>query len=340
MEVVVAMPGNWYNAIVMNKFDRIYELRTIFQARRYPVSLAELARSLECSESTVKRLIAKLRHELGAPIRYDPKQNGYVLEQEDCGPYELPGLWFSVSELQALLTIHELLSNLQPALLHAEFASFRQRIESLLRANGVAADELGRRFRIIGVGVRSCRSDHFRTAVTATLQRRRLSLRYHGREKDQVSQRVVSPQRLVYYRENWYIDSWCHQRHDLRTLALDRIRSIRQLDEPALDIPDQQLDAYYSPSFGIFAGPPNQTAILRFTPERARWIAEERWHPDQQGTFNDDGSYELALPFSDSRELVLDILRYGPDVEVLAPDSLRREIVARLTAALKKYQKK
>ncbi|HFQ90317.1 MAG TPA: WYL domain-containing protein, partial [Desulfobulbus sp.] len=61
---------------------------------------------------------------------------------------------------------------------------------------------------------------------------------------------------------------------------------------------------------------------------------------DQQGTFNDDGSYELALPFSDSRELVLDILRYGPDVEVLAPDSLRREIVARLTAALKKYQKK
>ncbi|HFQ89733.1 MAG TPA: HTH domain-containing protein, partial [Desulfobulbus sp.] len=109
MEVVVTMPGNWYNAIIMNKFDRIYELRTIFQARRYPVSLAELARSLECSESTVKRLIAKLRHELGAPIRYDPKQNGYILEQEDCGPYELPGLWFSVSELQALLTIHELL---------------------------------------------------------------------------------------------------------------------------------------------------------------------------------------------------------------------------------------
>ncbi len=324
----------------MSTFDRIYELRTIFHSRRYPVSLAELARSLECSPATVKRLIAKLRHELGAPVRYDAKRNGYILEQEECGPYELPGLWFSVSELQALLTIHELLSHLQPAILQAEFTLFRKRIESILAANGVATDELGRRFRILGIGIRSCRSDHFRIAVTATLQRRRLALRYHSREKDQVSRRIVSPQRLVYYRENWYLDSWCHERRDLRTLALERIRTLKLLDAPARDIPDKQLDAHYGASYGIFGGPPAQTAILRFTPERARWVAEERWHPDQQGTFNRDGSYELALPFSDSRELILDILRYGPDVEVLAPGSLRSEVKTRLQAALKKYQKK
>ncbi len=324
----------------MNKFDRIYELRAVFHARRHPVSLAQLAETLQCSPATVKRLIAKLRHELGAPIRYDPRRNGYILEQESCGPYELPGLWFSVSELQALLTIHELLANLQPSILHAEFSSLRQRIEAILAANHVATGELARRFRIIGVGIRACRSDHFRIVVSATLQRRRLALRYHGREKDLQTSRLVSPQRLVYYRENWYLDAWCHERDGLRTLALERIRSIRMTDDRAMDVPDDRLDSYYAPSFGIFAGPPKQTAILRFTPERSRWIAEERWHPDQQGTFTDDGSYELALPFSDSRELILDILRYGPDVEVLAPASLRRDVVARLEAALKKYEKK
>ncbi len=324
----------------MNKFDRLYELRALFHARRYPVSLADLAESLQCSPATVKRLIAKLRHELGAPIRYDPRHNGYILEQKECGPYELPGLWFSVSELQALLTIHELLSHLQPVVLQAEFSLFKDRIRSILEANNVATGELGRRFRILGVGIRTCRSDFFKSVVTATLQRRRLDIRYHGREKDRLSRRVVSPQRLVYYRENWYLDAWCHERKGLRTLALERIRSVRVRDEAALDLDGERLDEYYGASYGIFAGPATRTAILRFTPERARWIAEERWHPDQEGSFLDDGSFELALPFSDSRELLLDILRYGPDVEVVAPEDLRRQVRDRLARALEVYRKR
>ncbi len=87
-----------------------------------------------------------------------------------------------------------------------------------------------------------------------------------------------------------------------------------------------------------FSGPATRTAVLRFTPKRARWIAAEQWHPEQQGSWLADGSYQLCLPYGDSRELVLDILRYGPDVEVLAPDDLRREVRARLTAALKQYE--
>ena len=79
-------------------------------------------------------------------------------------------------------------------------------------------------------------------------------------------------------------------------------------------------------------------ATLRFTPERARWIAAEQWHPDQQGSWLDDGSYQLRLPYSDSRELVLDILRYGPDVEVIGPKELREEVKKKLLAALENYQ--
>lgn len=324
----------------MNKFDRIYDLHAIFHSCRYPIGLNELEERLECSPSTVKRLIAKLRNEFGAPIRYDQKHNGYMLDRQECEQYELPGLWFSLSELQALLTIHELLSRLQPGMLKAEFSLFRDRMEKILSANNVAVDELTRRFRILGVGVRSCMPDYFKLAATATLQRRRLTLRYHSREKNRISSRIVSPQRLVYYRENWYLDTWCHERDGFRTLALDRIRSIKQMDERAADIQDEQLDAYYTPSYGIFAGSPGQTAILHFTHERARWVADEHWHPDQQGLFLEDGSYELALPFSDYRELILDILKYGPDVEVIAPESLREEVKKRLAEALQKYEKK
>ncbi len=323
----------------MNQFDRIYQLHDIFRAHRYPITMRELERRMECSQPTVKRMIAKLRHELAAPIRYEKRQNGYILDREGGDQYELPGLWFSLAELQALLTVHELLSRMQPGLLRREFSLFRQRIEAILQTNNVATGEVFRRFRFHSVGTRTCLPENFHIAASATLQRRKLNLHYHNRANDCVSSRIVSPQRLIYYRENWYLDTWCHQADAFRTLALDRIRDLVMLDDEAMAIPDEQLDRYYSGSFGIFSGPATQTAILRFTPQRARWVAEEQWHPDQQGSRLDDGSYQLSLPYGDSRELVLDILRYGPDVEVIAPDELRREIKERLTAALKQYEK-
>ena len=323
----------------MNSFDRIYQLRTILQARRYPITMRELEGRMECSRPTVKRVIAKLRHEMAAPIRYDKAQNGYILDRSSGDQYELPGLWFTLTELQALLTVDELLRNMQPGLVRHEFSLFRQRIESILQSNHVATGEVSRRFRFHSVGVRACLPENFQAVASATLQRRKLKLHYHNRATDCLSSRIVSPLRLIYYRENWYLDTWCHQADDLRTLSLDRIRDLVMLDDEAREIPDEQLDRYYSASFGIFSGPATQTAILRFTAQRARWVAEEQWHPEQQGSWLDDGSYQLSLPYGDSRELVLDILRYGPDVEVMAPDALRCEIKDRLIAALQQYKK-
>lgn len=49
---------------------------------------------LECSEPTVRRLVAKLRNELGAPVRFDRARGGWVYDAADGAPYELPGLWF------------------------------------------------------------------------------------------------------------------------------------------------------------------------------------------------------------------------------------------------------
>ncbi|MBV5305720.1 MAG: WYL domain-containing protein [Desulfobulbaceae bacterium] len=322
----------------MNTFDRIYELRAIFQAHRYPVSAVDLEAQMECSWPTVKRAMRKMRDELGAPVRYDRKYKGYILDRAGEEQHELPGLWFSVSELHALLTLHELLNRMQPGLLRQEFSPFRQRIESILEGRKMSTGEVFRRFRFFSVGARTCLPDKFHLAASATLQRRKLDLRYQNRAADSSSSRVVSPQRLIYYRENWYLDTWCHQAGAFRTFALDRVSEIVLLDETALEIADEELDDHYAGAFGIFSGPATRKAVLRFTPQRARWIAAEQWHPDQQGTWLSDGSYQLCLPYGDSRELVLDILRYGPDVEVVAPDELRCEVRKRLKAALKQYE--
>ena len=78
-------------------------------------------------------------------------------------------------------------------------------------------------------------------------------------------------------------------------------------------------------------------AVLRFSPQAAAWISREEWHPAQQGRWLDDGSWELSLPYVDETELVMDLLRQGEQVRVLAPASLRDAVQRRLAAALAIY---
>jgi proteasome accessory factor C len=126
----------------------------------------------------------------------------------------------------------------------------------------------------------------------------------------------------------------------LRSFAVGRVKSAAELQEPADTRTEAELDEHYASSYGIFAGKANKTAVLRFSAERARWVADERWHPEQAGQFLTDGRYELRIPYRDDRELVMDILRHGAEVEVVAPDTLRDAVAGSLRAALSRYDGK
>src|SRR5690606_11374137 len=208
----------------------------------------------------------------------------------DGGAYELPGLWFSAAELQALITFRHLLANLGPGLLEEHLAPFSARIEQLIRHRRLSLDEAPRRIRLLG-SVGRAPGAAFQTVAGTVLQRRRLTFDYHSRSRDQHTEREVSPQRLAHYRDNWYLDAWDHGRKALRTFAVDRISQARATEESARDIPERELDRHLASAYGIFGGTANKLAVLRFSAERARWVADERWHPDQSGQFRTDGSY-------------------------------------------------
>lgn len=322
----------------MAQIDRLHELLAIFYGRRYPIRLNDLLNLVDYSKPTLKRYIRKLR-EFGAPLRYDQQYQGYVLDKTDDESIQFPGLWFNVSELHSLLTIHELIDKLDPGLLKAEFLPLRTRIEKILALRGVNTGELTRRIQFIGVGIRLCCPHAFRIAATALMERKRLKLRYHGRGDNKMSSRQVSPQRMIYYRGNWYLAVYCHTRRALRTLALERMSEVVPEAADCEEINEDALRDHFTCSFGIFAGRPEQQAVLVFSEESARWVAEERWHPEQQGRWLADGSFELQLPYSDQRELAMEILRYGPDVRVISPPELARTVQERLSLALRQYEK-
>jgi predicted DNA-binding transcriptional regulator YafY len=323
----------------MDKFDRICQIHRILEARRTPVSLEDLKSELECSEATVYRLLRQMKDYLGAPIELDKEIGGYRYGPPGEGPaYELPGLWFSGQELQALMVLQKLLAGLGPGLLEEYLGPFSRRLVQLLKHRQLHLAEVGSRVRLSGMASRPLGASFHRVA-SATLQRRQLEIRYHSRSRDELTERLISPQRLVHYRENWYLEAWDHLREDLRGFSVDRILEVTVLDTPAREIQMADLDAHFASAYGIFAGQANQVAVLRFSAERARWVADERWHAGQSGRFLEDGRYELRLPYRDSRELIMDVLRHGADVEVLAPTSLRTEVRQLLGRALALYKR-
>ncbi len=318
----------------MSESVRLYRYQALLSARR-AVSTREFLETLEISLATFKRDIAKMRDQMGMPIVFDRDRKGYVLEAGHAS--HLPGLWFTPQELVALATLQQLLVQLQPGLLAATLAPIRQRLSELLKANNLDDAEMMHRLRIVHAGKRTVAPQSLEAAASATMRRKRLHITHFNRQTNERVAREISPQRLVLYRDNWYLDAWCHLRGALRSFAVDAIEEPRLLEAEAAAIPASEIDALVYPSYGIFSGPAQAWARLRFTPERARWVAGEQWHPQQQGRTLDDGSYELAIPYADDRELTGDILRHGPDVQVLSPPQLRARVRTRLLQAAGAY---
>ncbi len=324
----------------MDQTERLYKIENLLRQHK-TVSFAFLQESLEVSRATLKRDLVYLRSRLNAPIEWSRSDGGYRLSTTP-GPngevHELPGLWFSATEIHALLTMQHLLTGLDTGgLLTRHIAPLTSRLNALLGEGEVEAEQLRRRVRIIGLAQRTLQPQHFQQVGTALVQRKRLRIVYTARNKGETTERDVSPLRLVHYRGNWYMDAWCHLRLGLRSFAVDAITDADLLDTPAKEVSDAKLDALFGPSYGIFSGSRIRWARLRFTPERARWVASEQWHPQQEGKPQADGSYLLRIPYADHRELIMDILKHGAHCEVLGPESLRQAVAEEVGKMVKKY---
>lgn len=323
----------------MDRTERFYKIQRLLNQRRL-VTREQFQEELEVSRATFKRDLEYLRDRMSMPIVWDRDAGGYRLDQEAprAHLFELPGLWFSAEEIHALLTMEQLLERLQPGLLGAQVRPLRERIRKMLDAGDFEAGELSRRIRVLQMGVRPVEPDNFQAISSALLSRHRLRIEHYRRSRNDSLERDVSPQRLVYYRDNWYLDAWCHLRKGLRTFSVDAIRSAVVLGKRAREITDATLDEHLGGGFGIFSGKAAHIAVLRFEPMRARWVSRETWHSEQEGQFELDGAYILKVPYADSRELAMDILKYGPDVEVLAPAELRAEVLRLLEKAADAYR--
>ncbi|VUD40405.1 hypothetical protein TDB9533_00192 [Thalassocella blandensis] len=312
----------------MDGFDRIYDLHRILKNRKTPLSTQDICRQMECSRATFNRVKRHMVDFLGAPIEYDRNFKGYRYAYEDSEHFELPGLWFNQQELHALLLVRELIHSLGVGVLKNDIIPIEKRLDSILANSGLNAPNFTQHFRLLGMHMRNVEPNIFSQITDAIVKSQSLLMHYEKLDSQEPSEREISPQRLINYRNNWYLDAWCHKQQHYRTFALEGIRTITPSSSPYHVIDSITLDNYFQASYGIYAGSNIEQACIRFSPAVAKRVSREAWHPEQEGEFNDDGSYELTLPFNADHpdELLMDVVKYFGNAKVIAPSWLQEHL--------------
>ena len=249
----------------MESLHRLFILDKLFHSHRYPIPTKKLLEELDCSLSTLKRLMNVLREQYNYPITYSKQHGGYFYDQARA--VQVSGLWFSAIELQAILILQGMLEQLQPGLLKNYLEPLLSHVKNKLNSKG--HNQRTDCIKIIPIGYQYISDDIFLPLSQSVLDQNKVMIDYcdiGGRS----SRRELSPQRLVCYRNNWYLDAWCHLREGLRTFWVPGITSVEALTSKGQIIDEYWLAEQLESSYGIFDGNPREIAHLRFTNQAAR----------------------------------------------------------------------
>lgn len=300
-----------------------------------PADIYLLAEKINRNPRTVRRYVEELVQEREAP--WFIHDNQVHLDRARSERIELDGYWFTSDELFSLLALYQMIEEMTPGLMTGHFQDIKQRILKLLGPEKESR-HLTRHVKFLPIAQPPIESGILNQITQAIAQKQRLKMTFWHRARDEVDEREISPLQLVRYRDRWLVDAWCHLRDGLRSFSLEAIQTLAPTDTPAKPLPDAKLKAYYQSSYGIFNGTADKIAVLNFSAFQARWIKDQQWHPQQTAATLPDGRYQLQLPYKNDLELIQDILKFGPQVEVVSPPELRKKVKQQLQAALKIYE--
>ncbi|WP_298268680.1 YafY family protein [Geobacter sp.] len=318
--------------------DRLYFERFVWfdsQIRkgRYPNATA-LARKFEFDIKTAQRSIEHFRDRLGAPLEYDPSRRGYSYHDPD---FQLPVTHLTENELVALLASRKLLTDAAAGPLGDELEKVSTRLGALLSENLAGKISPERAFSFRWNGMAASDPLIFKQTVSALLSCRLLTFCYYSPLAGACTARTVEPHHMVNYMGAWHLIAWCRLRNDWRDFHLARVSLAHLEDETFTPRHESAWRPLLDDTFDIFQNRERFEVTIRFSAERARWVRDELWHPDQRLTELETGEVELTVPVSHEAEILMEVLKHGSHAEVMEPDSLRVRIRGEIERMMKKY---
>jgi predicted DNA-binding transcriptional regulator YafY len=227
----------------LERLERFFRIQQLLEARLSVTGL-ELQEALEISRATLHRDIEYLRDRLGLPIVWDAELRAYRLDKdgEQNNRVHLPGIWLNEAEIAALTVLSEPLCRVDPAHpIGLAIQPLRDRLLDILDRIGISIRDFAKRIRLVPHEIHGNPCANMPQIAHATLARRQLAIDYYSRSRGRRMTRLVSPQRLIYLRQNWYLDAWCHLRQGLRRFAFADIWGVELVEEAAYEVPEAEL---------------------------------------------------------------------------------------------------
>ncbi|MBA2303378.1 MAG: WYL domain-containing protein [Acidobacteria bacterium] len=321
------------NAEVIRQWSILKELEA---SRR--VTIDDLAARTSVTTRTIRRDLEALQT-AGFPL-FDETHDGkkfWTLEQKAFRRLDDTG--FTLAELSALYFSRTLVACLSGTPFERDVHSAFEKLSTALTPG--MRQFLDRMPLVMqakaepGAQATEPRTREVAQLVEATMQHRRVTMRYHSFSSNREKTYVLEPYRLLFGQGGLYVIGMVPEYGELRTFAVDRIEQLSLTEErfEPLELPD---DAF-AHSLGVNQGTPERIDIV-FKPKIARYVRERIWHPSQQIEDASDGSALLTLHVVNDWALKSWILGFGGLARVVSPTSLATEISQELGAALGNYQ--
>ena len=296
----------------------------------------DLAAEFEVNVRTAYRDIDFLRDEWRVPLEFDREKNTYYLTEEII---DLPAVTISEGELLGLFFAEKVVAQYRGTPFEADLSSAFRKIEDLLPGKvSVSPTTLDDYLSFDPGPLHAPDAAVFRDLLSALRLRRALLVRYRSLSSNRTRQRRLHPYHVFNHRGDWYVAAWDEPRKAVRIFALHRIRRATLTTE-RYEIPKGfSFLSYMADAFAIQKGEKPVGVAIRFAARQARWIRERRWHPTARLQEQLDGGVVLHLRIAETSEIRRWVLQFGHEAEVLAPESLRKEVAKDLAAALAAYR--
>ena len=323
-------------------------LREIEQARASGVTIDELASKCGVTTRTIRRDLHALE-EAGFPL-YDDRATDDGRTRWRVNGQALKGLaaGVTVSELCALYFSRTLVESLSATVFRDDVESafeklssgltphMRQFLDQLPRVIATKPDSLGRPISA-NSATQVPRQQHqlIGRALDAILNYRQAAITYYSKSSERQKDYLVHPYRLAHAQGALYLLAYVPEYVQVRTFAVERIRSLTVLDERFTPI-EELPDVAFPHSLGVHSGPPERVEIA-FQATVADYIRSREWHPSQHLQECDAGGVVMSLDVCIDRALRSWILSFGPLARIVSPGSLADDIAGQLETARAQY---
>jgi predicted DNA-binding transcriptional regulator YafY len=307
------------------KFDSLMRILNMLD-RKERVTVQSLMDDLRISERSTYRYVTTLK-DADFPIIFDRERGTYAFEEG----YSLSKPDLTLEEILAFSLARKLLGNFGPGMENT-LDQIEKKL-SIKKAETFKDIVFSREEFSAKVG------EYLFSIHQAARNFQKIALVYRALYSDEVTKRKVNPYYLFYQDDLWHFRGYCNLRKEFRTFALDRIESMKLLDEYFVPERIPQEDELAG-AFGTYIDGEPEEVVLRFDEEIKQYILRKKWHKSQNEKLLHDGRIELTFTVNGIEGIKQWIYKWLPYVEVIEPEELKVILLEDLTRAIEINVKK